>query len=66
MTRVQALASEIQTLTPEELTEFRSWFADYDGELWDRQIEADAAAGKFDELAAEALAEFERGESTEL
>jgi predicted nucleic acid-binding protein len=66
MTRVQRLASEIQNLTHDELVEFRKWFADYDGELWDRQIEADAAAGKFDELAAEALAEFERGETTEL
>jgi hypothetical protein len=66
MTRVQTLASEIQNLTHDELVEFRKWFADYDGELWDRQIEADAAAGKFDELAAEALAEFERGETTEL
>lgn len=66
MTKVQALENEVQNLTPEELSEFRSWFADYDGEVWDRQIEADSKAGKFDALAAEALAEFDRGETTEL
>jgi hypothetical protein len=37
-----------------------------DGEVWDRQIEADSKAGKFDQLSAEALAEFYRGETTEL
>jgi hypothetical protein len=65
MTRVQALASEIQNLTPRELVEFRKWFEDYDNELWDRQIEADSKAGKFDQLEAEALAEFDRGETIE-
>lgn len=66
MTKVQALESEVQNLTSEELAEFRSWFADYDGEVWDRQIESDSKAGKFDQLSAEALAEFERGETTKL
>jgi hypothetical protein len=62
MTKVQALQNEIQSLTSEE----RSWFAEYDGDLWDRQIEADSQAGKFAQLSAEALAEFDRGETTEL
>jgi hypothetical protein len=66
MTKVQAVESEIQNLTSEELAEFRSWFADYDGEVWDRQIEADSKAGKFDQLSVEASAEFDRGETTEL
>jgi len=65
MTKVQALMSEVQSLIRDELREFRSWFADYDGEIWDRQIEADSKAGKFDQLEAEALAEFDRGETTE-
>ena len=65
MTKVQTLESEVQNLSPEELAEFRSWFADYDGEVWDRQIEADILAGKFDDLEAEALAELERGETIE-
>ena len=66
MTKVQALENEIQTLTRGELAELRTWFEDYDGEIWDRQIEADIVAGKFDDLEAEALAELERGETIEL
>lgn len=39
----------------EELAQFCQWFAEYDSEMWDAQIEADAEAGKLDALAAEAL-----------
>ena len=66
MTKVEQLEKEVQTLTPEELASFRNWFAEYDWLVWDRQLEADVAAGKLDKFAAEALAEFERGETTEL
>ena len=38
----------VANLSPAELAEFRKWFAEYDGELWDAQIEADARAGKLD------------------
>ncbi|HXA20382.1 MAG TPA: hypothetical protein VN380_25610 [Thermoanaerobaculia bacterium] len=37
-----------------------------DAEEWDREFEQDVAAGKLDRFAAEALAEFERGETTEI
>jgi hypothetical protein len=66
MTKVEALKRDVQSLTAEELAAFRAWFAEYDWQVWDRQFEADVAAGKFDELAAEARAEFDRGETTEL
>jgi len=66
MTRVEALEREVEKLTPEELASFRAWLAEFDWQVWDRQLEEDAAAGKLDKLAAEALAEYERGETTEL
>lgn len=66
MTRVEALEREVQNLTPEELTAFRDWFAEYDWQVWDRQLERDVAAGKLDKFAAEARAEYERGETTKL
>jgi hypothetical protein len=44
-------------LSQAELSEFRQWFADFDDAVWDAKIEADAQAGKFDALAAEATAE---------
>ncbi len=56
----------VANLSPAELAEFRKWFAEYDGELWDAQIEADARAGKLNALAQEALAEYYAGQSTEI
>jgi hypothetical protein len=66
MTRVETLEREVQGLNPEELAAFRAWFAEYDWQAWDRQLERDVAAGKLDALASEALAEYERGETTGL
>ena len=56
----------VTQLTPEELAQFRQWFAQYDGDLWDIQIEADAEAGKLDALAQEALADYQAGKATEI
>jgi hypothetical protein len=33
---------------------------------WDREIEQDVSTGRLDHLADEVLAEYERGETTEL
>lgn len=66
MSKVEQLEKEVQDLSPEELVSFRNWFVEYDWQLWDRQLERDVAAGKLDKLAAEALAELESGETTDL
>jgi hypothetical protein len=64
MTRVRQLEQQIADLSPEELTTFRQWFAEFDAERWDRQIEADAHAGKLDALAQKALRDHAVGKST--
>jgi hypothetical protein len=66
MTRLETLEHDVQSLTPQELATFRAWFAEYDWQAWDRQLERDVAAGKLDKMAAEALAEDECGETTKL
>jgi hypothetical protein len=66
MTKVEELEREVRNLTPAELAAFRDWFAEYDWQVWDQQLERDVAAGKLDKFAAEALAEHQRGETTEL
>jgi hypothetical protein len=66
MTTVEAIEKEIEKLSPKELAELRLWFAAFDGDAWDAQIEADAAAGKLDALAAKALAEYESGKAREI
>ncbi len=66
MTKVETLEREVQALSSQDLAEFRQWFADFDADLWDRQIEGDARSGKLDGLAARALAAHRQGKSREL
>jgi len=63
MTKVESLEREVEKLSPEELATFREWFATYDADAWDEQIERDVRAGKLDRLAAEALAAHDRGKT---
>lgn len=66
MSEVEQIESRIQKLSPEEFAELRAWFAEFDAKAWDRQIEADARAGKLDGLVAEALAEYKAGKTRPL
>ncbi len=66
MTTIQAIEEAVKQLPAQELVEFRRWFAKFDEAAWDAQIEADAAAGKLDALAAEAVAEYKSGKAREL
>lgn len=58
MGNVKSIENAVELLPPLELAEFRRWFAEFDGNAWDRQIEHDAAAGKLDQLATEALVDY--------
>lgn len=60
------IEGQIKDLSPEELRVFREWFARFDEEVWDKQIETDAQAGKLDRLAERALADRTAGHSTKL
>ena len=53
---VREIEVAVARLTPEELGRFAEWFERYMADEWDRQIEADAKAGRLDALihAAEA------------
>ncbi len=66
MTTLEQAEKIVTQLSPDELVKFRQWFAEFDGDLWDAQIEADAKAGKLDALAQEALAEYHAGKATEI
>jgi hypothetical protein len=66
MTKIEKLEREVRDLTPRELAEFRGWFAAFDAAEWDRQFEADVAAGKLDALADAALADHRDGRSKKL
>jgi hypothetical protein len=66
MTRIEKIERQIQSLSPEELVALRAWFADFDAEVWDRQLESDVEAGKLDALAERALHAHAAGQSTKL
>lgn len=65
MTRLETAEQVVAQLSHEELALFRQWFAEFDDKVWDAHIEADAAAGKLDALAEEALAEYHAGKARE-
>jgi hypothetical protein len=64
MPRLERLKREVSNLTPQELAEFRGWFATFDAAAWDEQLEADAKAGMLDALANAALDDHRAGRST--
>ncbi len=66
MEKVEKIAREVQELSARELAKFREWFAVFDAEAWDRQVEADVRAGKLDALADRALRDHAAGKSTKL
>ena len=66
MSTVQEIEDAVRQLSTEDLTAFRQWFAEFDATLWDRQLEADVAAGRLDKLADEALQDLREGRCTDL
>lgn len=66
MGNVKSIEKAVELLAPSDLAEFRDWFAEFDAAAWDRQIDADAATGKLDALAAEALADYGSGQARRL
>ena len=64
MDRVENIEGQVRSLNSEELKAFRDWFANFDAEIWDAQIEADAKNGKLRSLAERALRDHESGRSS--
>ena len=65
MSTIGEIEAAVRRLSSGELAEFRTWFAEFDGTLWDRQIEEDIAAGRLDALAEEALRDLREDRCTE-
>jgi hypothetical protein len=66
MTTVELIEQKIVQLSNQELAELRRWFAAFDANAWDEQIEADAAAGRLDKFAEEAFKDYETGTAIEI
>ena len=63
---VQDIETAVARLSKEELTQFSQWFEEYVADEWDRQIEADILAGRFDAAGKRAKADYEAGRCTSL
>lgn len=63
---IEDLESAVSCLSAKEFARFREWFDDFAADQWDRQIEADIAAGRFDATGRKADQDFEAGRCTPL
>ena len=66
MSNVEQVKSQVRGLSSDELRAFRNWFAQFDSEAWDQQIETDSKNGALNALADRALADHEARRSTKL
>jgi hypothetical protein len=64
--RVEDLESAVSRLSAVEFARFREWFDQFAADQWDRQIEADIVAGRFDAAGKRADEDFEAGRCTPL
>ena len=63
---IQEIEQAITELQPNELARLREWFDEYYAQVWDEQIERDAASGRLDKLIAEVDEEYNAGQSKPL
>ncbi len=66
MTRLEQLEHDVKDLSRTEFAALRNWFREYDSDEWDHQIERDIRAGKLDDMARRALADYHAGKAREL
>ena len=63
---IDELQSTVAHLPKRDLDQFVHWLESFLASEWDRQIEDDILAGRWDREADRAVADFESGKFTEL
>jgi plasmid stabilization system protein ParE len=63
---VRELEAAVSNLSREELAAFRKWFVKFDAEAWDKEIEEDVAAGRFDAVIREVDEDIRAGRLADL
>jgi len=61
MSTIAEIENAVRQLPAADLAAFRTWFAEFDADNWDRQFESDVKAGKLDWLREEALRDLREG-----
>jgi hypothetical protein len=57
MTKLEKIEQDIALLSKADLKKLSEWLEEFNADLWDKQIEDDAAAGKLDKLISAAKAQ---------
>lgn len=58
MLTLKQIEAVILQLSPDEFRQLSEWFFELDNQHWDQQLEKDVAEGKLEDLAQEAIANF--------
>jgi hypothetical protein len=66
MATLEDIEKAVTELPAEQLAKFRAWFEEFEAARFDQKIERDAKAGRLDQLAEQALADFRAGRTREL
>jgi hypothetical protein len=59
---IKEIESAIAQLPPAEVAKLAEWFAEFQAQVWDRQLEQDVNSGRLDELLKQAEQDFEQGQ----
>ena len=65
MSTLQHIEDAVRQLSDEDRAAFRAWFAQFDADEWDRQLESDVEAGRLDWLIDEARQDLRSGRCTD-
>ena len=66
MLTIEQIEAAILELPPDKFHQLLEWFSELDYRRWDEQLEQDIATGKLEDLANEAIADFEAGRYREI
>jgi hypothetical protein len=57
---IEDIEKAVAGLPPGQFAQFRAWFEAFDAARFDQEIEHDAASGKLDRLADDAIDDFHK------
>jgi hypothetical protein len=66
MGKLEQITKSVEALEGDDFKAFAEWFCELQADRWDRQIEADAKAGRLDRLVEEARREIAAGKTRPL
>ena len=66
MATLTEIERAVTSLSRKDFNTFRDWFSAVENRKWDKEFEKDVEKGLLDELANEALADFNSGACKEL